>query len=123
LRWVRALSSLVEHDGAVQRRLSELLLESGEVEPARVAAHSAVYAEMENPASYATLALALERSGQLTGAESAWQSAVACPAPAAAIARTHEQFAQFYERRGKGAQAKSELEKARAVASGLERQH
>jgi Tfp pilus assembly protein PilF len=115
LRWLMALAPLVEHDGDVQRRLSELLLESGELEPARVAAQSAVYADMEQPASYIALARVLERMNRVDEAETAWQSAVVCPAQADVIAQAHEEFAGFYERHGKRALSRKQKSEAEAL--------
>lgn len=117
LRWLRALSPLVEHDGEVQRTLALALLEAGEADAAVRAAEAAVYAEMEHPESYGVLGRVLEQRGRYADAERAWLSATLCPAPGEAIARAHEGLADFYERRGKANEARRERDKARAAVA------
>jgi hypothetical protein len=76
---------------------------------------------MEHPDSYAMLARVEERQGRLPQAEAAWQSAVAFPAPAEAIAAIHAEVAGFYQRRGKPVQARSAQLKAQQLRAGAER--
>jgi tetratricopeptide (TPR) repeat protein len=120
LRWLTALGPLVEHDGAIQRRWAELLLEGGELSAALAAAQAAVYAAMEEPASYATLARVLERQQRFAQAEAAWQSAVRCPAAPAELAQAYAEASQFYQRRGKAAQARDAQKKAAELRASLE---
>jgi cellulose synthase operon protein C len=118
LKWLGQIAPLVEHDGAVYRRLSELLTHTREYGAAHQAAESAVYADMENPESYRALARALDGLGKFADAEKAFESATLCPAPPAALAAVWFEFSGFLERRGKRAAA----EKARQTEKKLREQ-
>jgi tetratricopeptide (TPR) repeat protein len=115
LEWLLKIAPVVEHDGAVYRRLAELLLESGEVEAAQSAAQSAVYADMEHPESYLALGRAEERRGHHARAQSALETATVCPADPPLLAQAHETLAGFLERRGQRARAAKERARAREL--------
>jgi len=99
-RW----AALSEHDGAVHRRLLELVLQVGPTGESEAVVERALWADLSGQMTHRLAARVYERLGKVAEADWEWQSALLCPGPSA---ETREEWAQSLERRGKLAQAKA----------------
>jgi tetratricopeptide (TPR) repeat protein len=108
------LAALDQHDGAVYRRLLELLVQQKDY--ARAASHgqAAIYADMESPKTHALYARALAGSGQLEPARFEFESAIVCPGEPKLQAEAHLDYADFLSERGQAREAQAQREQARA---------
>jgi tetratricopeptide (TPR) repeat protein len=113
-RVLEQLAPLDQHDGAVYRRLLELLVQ--QKDHARAVSHglAAIYADMESPETHALYARALAGVGQLEPARFEFESAIVCPAAPERLAAAHLDYADFLTSRGQTREAGAQREQARA---------
>jgi Tfp pilus assembly protein PilF len=104
---------LSEHDGGVYRRLTQLLLESGELQKALESATAALHADVESPDTHVLLAKTFEAMKNPKAATAAFETALLCPAEPDARTQVHLEFANYLERQGdvKGAQRQRDAAK------------
>jgi tetratricopeptide (TPR) repeat protein len=109
------LAALDQHDGAVYRRLLELLVQQKDY--ARAVSHgvSAIYADMESPKTHALYARALAGVGQHDAARFEFESALVCPGEPKSLAEAHLDYAEFLSQRGQAREAGQQRDQARAL--------
>jgi hypothetical protein len=113
-RVLEQLAPLDQHDGAVYRRLLELLVQ--QKDHARAVSHglAAIYADMESPETHALYARALAGVGQVEPARFEFESAIVCPAAPERLAAAHLDYADFLASRGQTREAGAQRDQARA---------
>jgi len=111
---VRGWAALSEHDGALQRRVLELLLVQAGPRPGAPAplppdtedlVRRALWADLGSPLTHRLAARVYERFRKPQQADFEWESALSCPDAEAARAETREEWAASLERRGQRARA------------------
>jgi cellulose synthase operon protein C len=114
-RVLTELARIEERDGAVYRRLLELLLAHKSVTEALEVGAAAIYVDLEGARTHALYARALALAGRAEDALFEFESAILCPSPPEELAAAHLDFADFLRSRGRGARAAAERERARAL--------
>jgi len=104
---VRQWAGLSEHDGALHRRLIELLLVATPKAEDAVLAERAIWADLGNPLSHRLAARLYDRLHQPQKADFEWETALACPQPKASLAEARAEWAESLERRGQRVRAAS----------------
>lgn len=112
LAWLNKLVRLDEHNGDIYRELSERLSRAGQHAAALEVGLSGVFAAMEDPAVHVAYAEALARAGRSQEARFEFESALACPADAKALAAAHRAYAKFLGDSGDEAAAQKQRDQA-----------
>jgi len=97
-RW----AALSEHDGAVHRRLLELILQIGPTSESEALVQQALWSDLSSQLTHRLAARVYERLGKTGEADFEWESALLCPGP---TGETREEWAKSLEGRGLRARA------------------
>lgn len=116
LRVLELLAPLSSHDGAVYRRLLELLLAKQDYTRAVQVGEAAIYVDLEGASTHALYARALAGLGRHQQAEFEFQSAALCPSRPVELARAQEDYAKFLAAQGRAAEADAASARARELA-------
>jgi tetratricopeptide (TPR) repeat protein len=106
LRAVRNWAALSEHDGAIHRRLLELVLLAGPGAADEASVTRAIWTDLSSAATHRLAARVFERLGQSARADFEWEAALLCPSEGGGQqAEIREEWAGWLERRGQRAKA------------------